>query len=490
MNRATSQPDLRRSIVSLGAVSAFDMASQVVLPMVLVRLLSDSDFGQYRAVWLLAGTALALLPLAVPASLFYFLPRHTGSERAAYLRQSAWFMLLAGLVGGITTWLIGDRLLDNLTEPGKLAGFVGLWVFGSVLDVLFNAQQRSGRQAGLNLAFSVLRIVLIVGAAWVGHSISLVLSAHLVLAGIKAAVCAGCLPIWPARPPAAALSVKRMREQLAYAVPFGVSSGLYLLRGRIDQWLVAGMFPAAQFGLYSVAAVFIPVQGLVRTTVNGVLLPEMNRLNANADSSRMLALSRRSNLAVSLVMFPVLAYLACATEPVLDALFTRDYTQAAPVVRVYCAMLLVESIEVTMLLTAFRQGRFMMYLDTGLLCVSVAAAWLGARHWGLAGAAAGGLAGAVIGGTAAYLRCARQIGQPVAALQDWPRLARVAGAALSAAALAMTALHLTGPAGAWAQVAISGVAFVLAYWLCLRLFGLGPLVRDVFGARLAALAAF
>lgn len=490
---ASRAPNLRLAILTLGAVSAVDMLLQVLLPMVLVRLLVATDFGVYRQVWLIAATALSLLPMAIPTSLYYFLPRHDGARKAVYLTQAAWFMTGAGLLAAAAcwAWVGGNRLPSAQQLP--IVVFVGLWVFASLLDGLFNAQQRNSRQAGVNAVFAVVRFGSVALVALFTRSLAAVLFAQVALAALKAAVC-----VVELRRSVAAIVGPSTRspwwhwqraswlEQLHFAAPFGISSGLYLLRGRIDQWLVAAVFAPALFGLYSVAAVFLPIQGQIRSTINNVVLPELTRLQAEGDMARMIELSQRGNLAVALVVFPVLAYLSAAATPLLALMFTHDYTGAAPVVRVYALTLLIESMEVTMILTAFRQGRYLMVLDATVLVVSIAISAAGAWAFGLAGAALGGTVSAAMAQTVCYRRCAHLAGRPAGVLQPWGPIVRVLSAAGAAGGVAALGVWHCAQQPAWVLLLVSAPGFVILYWVGLRALGMAPMVRQVFGPKIAA----
>src|SRR2546429_8408417 len=46
-----------------------------VLPLLLVRRLSQTEFGLYKQAFLVVGTASGILPLSFSMSAFYFLPR-------------------------------------------------------------------------------------------------------------------------------------------------------------------------------------------------------------------------------------------------------------------------------------------------------------------------------------------------------------------------------------------------------------------------------
>src|SRR6185503_10254499 len=75
---------LGRRALSLGAANAFDYAVQFLLPVVLVRCLDAEAFGQYRLLWLMVGTLMAFLPMAMQGSLYYYLPRSDETTRRLY----------------------------------------------------------------------------------------------------------------------------------------------------------------------------------------------------------------------------------------------------------------------------------------------------------------------------------------------------------------------------------------------------------------------
>src|SRR5262245_40459414 len=89
---------LGRRALSLGAANAFDYAVQFLLPVVLVRCLDATDFGHYRLLWLAVGTAVAVVSLAVPGSLYYYLPRSDEPAKRLYINQTLLFLAIAGMI--------------------------------------------------------------------------------------------------------------------------------------------------------------------------------------------------------------------------------------------------------------------------------------------------------------------------------------------------------------------------------------------------------
>ena len=138
--KAIAANGLARRAFSLGAVKALDNALQFLLPIVLVRCLDAHTFGEYRLLWLAAGTVLALATLGMPGGLYYFLPRSDSRERRIYIHQTLAFLATTGLIAAfvvspLNPWM--PATLQPLAKYGALVpAFILLWVVSALLDAL------------------------------------------------------------------------------------------------------------------------------------------------------------------------------------------------------------------------------------------------------------------------------------------------------------------------------------------------------------------
>lgn len=478
---------LGKSVASMGIASAADIFAQVTIPILLVRLLDDTEFGLYRTLWLVTSTLPGLLALGIPHSLSYFLPRSDRARSSIYVIQATLHMAAAGVIAGACTalfmWFQGDA--HPLGWPAIV--FVALWIGTTVLDTLFIAQQAVPTQAKINLSFTALRVTVVLGAAAIWHSWWMVLIAHVAIAGVKAIVFGIAVRrfVGTARP-----GRDTLREQYAYAMPVGISGALYILRGRLDQWLVASLFSAAQFGLYSVAAVFAPIQTLIRVTVNQVIQPELSRLQSQHDLVGMRTLNQRSNVAVTLLLFPALAFIGVWAESILSVLFTDRYSGAAPFVRMYLLTMAIESVELAMVLVSMGHGRFVMKVDLLVLPFAVGTALFGGLLFGMVGAPAGAIVGAFLAQLLIYRRFASLSRIRASDTQDWGAIARIFLASGLSAAASWVVASFSVPGGAIGRLILAGLLFVLVYRIMLSLLGLESKVRASLGRRLARLIGF
>jgi O-antigen/teichoic acid export membrane protein len=473
---------LKRGALTLTAAAALDFALQLLLPVALVRLLPAGAFADYRLAWLAIGAAMAVAPLALPRSLFYLLPRSAPAQQGAYVHNTVLLLLAAGAGAGLLLgpWnaLLPASLRQIAGGSWFLPVFLPLWVAASLADCLPSARGEPGRQAALSAALACLRVAAIALAALSGQ-VQTVFGALLAYAAFKLAL----LAVYASRryrAPPLAPRLRALRPQLAYALPFGAASALFLLRGQADQWVAASLFPAAAFAAFSIGAVIMPLVALLRASVGNAIGARLSQLAAQRRHDAMLALNQRANLALAFALLPALALTALLAEHIVALVYTPAFLAAAAVLRVNCLALLGVAVEVSTLTMVLGQGRFLLAADAVLLPAGVAAAVLGACWWGLPGAALGNCVTLAAGNAFSFWRVARVTGVPLRRLQPWGALLRILGAAAGAAPLALLFARAGLVAAPLAEALLAGAVYGLAYVLLLGMLGMLPQARALF----------
>ena len=255
----------------LGIAGVLESALQIILPVILVRALSPEAFGDYRIVWLLASTALAIFPLALPQSLFHFLPKAEPALRPRLVGNVWLFVTLSGLTAAallVLSWSWWPASISGLQRYSLLApAFLALWVMGSLMDVLPTADGNLRWQACAMAALAVFRTSALGLAAVVSRDAWFVLLAMTIFALTKVLL----VPLYSltaASSRGLALQYPLLVRQVRYALPFAVGNALFMLRIQAVQWIVATHFPPDVFALISIAAVVIALinsSALVRT---------------------------------------------------------------------------------------------------------------------------------------------------------------------------------------------------------------------------------
>ena len=489
MNSANSSPDdsapsaatsfglLQRRAFLLGSANALDYAIQFLLPVVLVRSLSAESFGQYRLIWLVVMTVMAVVPMAMPHSLYYFLPRSDALAKRLYIHQTLLYMIFVGLLGGvlISPWNpLQPDSLQWFAEYGALLPCLMLfWAAASLLDLLPTIDERVVWQAKITISLSLLRAITLGAAAYLSGDLRVLVWVMVGFALIKFLILLGYVALtqgfsgpWARR--------SSFTEQLRYAVPFGISSTLYGLRGQADQWVAAALFSLQSFAAFSIAGVLGPLVNLFRVSVNHVFLPSMSRLQAANDVQGMLDLNSRANIMVAALVYPMLAFAFVYAEALLTLVYTATYVEAAAVMRVYIISLAVLVVELGSLTLLLKEGAFVLRLNLMVVVVSIAVSWFGAQQFGLAGAALGSVLAILLDRLATLRRLKLLTATPLRQLQDWSSLGLLMLFSILAALLSwlVTGNYLVSR-GLFLQLLVGSTVMAVAYGVMTAAHGIG-----------------
>lgn len=468
---------LHRRALSLGIANAVDYGMQFLLPVVLTRTLEPDAFGHYRLLWLAVATIMAVAPLAMPLSLYYFLPRADAVAKRLYINQTLVYLGLAGLAGAwaVSPW---SPLLPASLQPVAAYGaivpaFIFLWVVASLLDLLPTAEEQVRWQVNAIIGLSVVRAVTLALAAWLTHDLGVVLYALLAFVLVKL----GVLLCYIAhrhglRRPVAQRAA--FVDQIRHAAPFGISGALYGLRSQGDQWVAASLFAPALFAAFSIAAVLSPLIHVVRQSVNHAFLPSMSRFQAGGEIAAMLELNSRANVAVGLVVYPLLAFCFVYADRIVVLVYTSVYADAGAVMRVYIVALVALVVELNSIMLLQSEGRYALRVNLLALIASVPISYIGATQFGLPGAAAGSVLAVYLERLATLRRISGAVGTPVRHLQDWRTLGLILAAAAAAGAVAWGLTdHVFGSAALTAQLGIGAAIGGVTYGALLAAFGFG-----------------
>lgn len=470
-------PRLGHRALSLGAANAFDFALQFLLPVVLARSLDTAAFGEYRLLWLVAGTVLALATMAMPASLYYYLPRSDAETKRLYVNQTLLFLIVVGLVSAwaVSAWnpWLPEKLRGLAGHEAILPAFILLWIIASLLDTLPTAEERVTWQAKATVSLAALRAVLLSLTAIATRELGPVLLVLLAFVLFKVVLLLG----YVARFHGLRGPVVRWRSfahQLKFAAPLGAASALYGLRVQADQWLVAALFPIGLFAAFSIAALVGPVLNLCRQSVSFAFLPSMSRRQATGDVAGMLELNSRGNIMVGAIVFPLFAFAFAFADEAVTLIYTAAYLDAAPVMRVYIVGVVALVIELSSPTMLLRQASFVMALNAVALVLGVGLNWTAAVAFGLAGAAAGSTLMIYLDRIVTLWRISKISGVPIRRQQDWRTLALLALFAVAAALFAWGTVTLYFAAsGPLVRLLVGGTALALAYAAAAAASGLG-----------------
>jgi O-antigen/teichoic acid export membrane protein len=332
----------RAAVLTLARLANYGLL--IISPIILVRLLSVGQFGRYREFLLYAAVMQTLATFMINQSVLYFIPAEPHC-RWRVMRQTA--ILIAccsALVVGATAvidWATGGRLVGDYLLP--LCAFT---LFAANLDFWDHYWVATERTALVFVYSSVrltARVAVATVTAAVTHDVQTIIWALVVLEGARVSVAAivwGLVDKSATEPPL----TDPWRSQLRYCVPSGTASVLSMLGRNLGSLVVAKTLGAVSFAHFAIGRSGDPVIVTLRTSVSGVILPEMVRRGlASRDAS--LALWRRATVVNAIVLFPMAVLILRFARPLIAVTFGKSYVAAAIVLKIYTLVIVRECFD-------------------------------------------------------------------------------------------------------------------------------------------------
>lgn len=464
-----SASDLRRrsSAVTLALAGGIDYGLQLIVPLFLVRYLDPAVFGQYRFLWLMAGTALAIAPAFMSQALFYFLPRAEPGNKGLLIGNVLVYLAAAACVVGAVTlgWnpllpVMADHLFFQTHSLSTI--FISLWVVASLLDVLPTAEGRTHWHSRAIILLAVCRTLLLAGVAVVTSEVLWVVSAMVAVVAVKIALLVYYLH---SRRQKISWQLAGIKMQLTYCLPFALGNTFFLLRIQADQWVVASMLEAAQYAAFSIAATVLPVATLIRQPVINAMMPDLNRAQARGDFTEVSQLIAKSNGAIALFLLPISGGLFAVTPELVDIVYTSRYCDAAPVMQVYLIGMMMAAFAVGHVLPALERGRFAAINSAVCLVLSVVLSIIGIHRFGMVGAALGSVLTLAISEFWSVQVVSRMLGIKIRELLAWQKMRST----VAATGMAMVGVLLLGEVVSghpFPMLLIKGLAYVTLFATC------------------------
>ncbi len=385
-----TEPSLTESALWLLAAKVFTFAFAIALPLILIRKLSTNDFGTYKQVFLVVGTAVAVLPLNVGLSAFYFLTKYPDRRGSIVANVLLFYAVIGSLAAvAIASFPGGLAWAFNASEGARFAPgialLVALSVVASFLEIapIANTEFRLG--SALIVGTQLTRTALLVAAAVLSGSIAWLLTAAIVYAVVQTLVMWAYLG---SRFPRFWLQVdlSLLWHQCLYALPFALSGVLWTVQTDLHQYLVSSRFGASAYAIYAVGCFQLPLVGLLQNSISSVLMPRFSTLAHAGATDEIFALIVSASRKLALALFPLYAFLVVFGREFLVVLFTDQYLASWQVFVINITTLIISVVPLDPLFRAYSElGRFLSVVRIGSTVFLAVSLLIGARWFGLPG---------------------------------------------------------------------------------------------------------
>jgi O-antigen/teichoic acid export membrane protein len=329
------------------------------LPILIVRALSQESVGHYREAFQVITNAVVLLPLGFSMSAYYFLARETEKRPASILNILLFNFVIGGLACvTLTIWpdLIGD--IFQSVELTRLAPKIGvviwIWVFSTFLETVAVANQEARLATAFIISASLTKTLLLGGAVLLFGTVESFLYAAMLQGVLQTGLLITYL--WSRFPRFwRHFDLSFFREQMIYAVPFGVTGILWMAQNDLHIYFVGYKFSSSELAIYAYGCFQVPLIAILSDSITSVLIPRMNALQLVGNRHEMIRLMARATHKLAFFYFPIYAFLLITAHTFITTLFTEAYEASVPVFVINLTLLPVSILVTDPIVRSFKE---------------------------------------------------------------------------------------------------------------------------------------
>jgi O-antigen/teichoic acid export membrane protein len=432
----------------------------LISPMLLTRLLSVEEFGQYREFLLYATVLDVIAAYNITTSLLRFVA-HQPEHRQQFIDQSLLMTLATSslvIVGAsLLNWIFKGAIIGAYTLP--LSIFVFVYVNFDFWENLWLAQRRVGAVFAYTTGRLIARIVTVVTAAWVSSDVHVIIWS---LVGLESVRFLASLLMWARHRQRGERRLESgWREQLRFCGPTGAASVLVTLNKSMGSLYVAKFLGPVGLAHYSIGTYMRPIITVLRNSLSDALLPEMSAQQRSPQHGDSLALWRRMTVIAAVMLIPASVLLSRFADTIVVTLFSEEYRLAVPVFQIYLLVLFREIADFAVPLRAINRTAPLMY--SNLLSIVLNAILLSVLlpTVGLLGAAMAFIISRMIEGIYLGYQTAKAYEIPVRSIINWIDIGKIL-VAVAVASITLIGSFWTNNFGLVGAIAASCL-FMLVY---------------------------
>jgi O-antigen/teichoic acid export membrane protein len=446
----------------------------LLIPVTLVRVFVQADYGTYKQLFLVFASLHSIALLGLSDSLYYFVPQDT-KKAGRYVANAVvglgitGLVCLAGLFAArfeVATWLKNPVLSEHL---GAIGLFLLFTLAATVLEIALIARKRYSRASVIYVASDVARALCFVTPVLLAPTLDTLMFWAVMYSLVRLAM--------------ALVLLKRefgaefrfdatlLKGQLAYALPFALYVLVEILQSTYHQYAVSWTFDAATFAIYSVGCFQVPFVDFLATPASSVMMVRMTEEMRDGRPQEAVGIWLDITRKLALVFFPLVVLLVATSREVITLLFTDAYAASAPIFALWASTIALSIVQTDGVMRVHAQIRFLFLVNLVRLALIVAFITPLMNRFGLLGPVLVTLLAMVVAKSLHLYRMKRLMSLRGRDVLPWTSLALILGVSvLSLASVAAARAVVTGPKPVILMA--EGLAFALTYLILLVVTGL------------------
>jgi O-antigen/teichoic acid export membrane protein len=432
----------------------------LISPMLLTRMLSVEQFGQYREFLLYATLLGALAAFNISNSLLRFVahqPEHRQQfvDQALLMTFGTTTLVLLGTAA--LNWIFDGALVGDYMLPLAILTF--LYVNFDYWEQMWLAQRRIGAVFAYTSGRLIARMITVVTAAWLTSDVRVIIWSLVALETVRFVA---AVFVWARQRQRGPHRLESgWREQLRFCGPTGASQVLTTLNKSMGSLYVTKVLGPIGLAHYSIGTYIRPVITVLRDSLSDALLPEMSEQQRTPKQGDSLLLWRRMTIVTAILLIPAAVLLARFADTLVVTLFSEEYRLAVPVFQIYTLVLFREIVDFAVPLRAINRTGPLMYGNGLSIVVNAIALTILLPTVGLLGAAVAFIISRMVEGMYLGRQTAKAYGIASRELVKWGDVGKVAVAA-ALASIILVGSFWTSTLGLFGVI-VAGCCYLVVY---------------------------
>ena len=391
----------------------FSMPITFLVPMVLVRYFSVTEFGHYRQLFLIFFVVLPIMDMGISNSLFYFLPKYP-EKKEQFLSQTYFIQFFLCITLVVIFYVFGNEISNFICKSNSLTPYIlyigmfaAMWHFSKILEVVLIIEKKAHIASIISFSSDLVRSLLsiIVVVLFHGNLKDLLLYGLLIT---------GILRIFfmivyvVKRKTRIFMPVRKefLYSQVRYALPIGLAVAVMSFVLQSHQYVVSIMGDTTKFAIYTVGCFQLPFLGIILDSIAKTSLIRMMELsklkNGKIEITRIILNSIRK---LWIIFFPMFFFLFVYAHEVVVFLFTDKFTASIPVFKVFIFIIPVSAIMLRHVPRVFAETKFILQNNFLLFVLSVCFCIVCFTYFGVIGSAMGFVFANIISQLSYFIKC-------------------------------------------------------------------------------------
>ena len=386
----TEEYSLTQNAGLVGIAKFVNILGLLAASMILTRLLTRSEYGNYEQVWLVYNSFIPLIGIGLSSSIYYFSARE--DRRAVYSSAIAGATIV-GVISGVILAIFAP-VIAHWFKADVLTSYIRIFALYAVLSApslmfesIFVTERRAGLLLGGNIILAVFFASSILAAALFFHSLTIVFISIAVVGALKTLYLVSFLirgrkfffgklsPI--------------LKAQMLYALPILVSGLAGTISKQVDRYLVSFFFTPDKFAVYAIGSKELPMIGVITGAASAVLFPVFSELGSREGHGKFIEIWRNSVSKTGFFLLPLMVFLLFAATDFMSFFFGPKYAVSAGIFRIFLLLLPLRLAFYSQALLSLGKQKFYMYSAVAEMFLSGLASYFFLRLYGLEGAAIG-----------------------------------------------------------------------------------------------------